>query len=231
MSDSFGKTLLETLKAIAPVVIIVVTLQLILPGTTTELTFRFLLGAVLITLGLSLFLFGVKIAVMPMGDAVGAELPQIGRLPVILFWVFLLGFVATAAEPPVRVLAAFVEQSSQGEISGGLMILLMAAGIGCFLCLAVVRIGLRIRLRYIFWAGYALVLALVPIVSPKFLAIAFDASGVTTGPVTVPVILALGVGFTAVLGGDERVKDSFGLIGVASIGPILLVMIMGVILQ
>lgn len=230
MSEGFGKTLLETLKAIAPVVVIVLTLQLILPDMPAELAWRFLLGAGLIILGLSLFLFGVKVAVLPMGDAIGSELPQIGRLPVILFWVFLLGFVATAAEPPVRVLAAYVEEGSRGEIGSGLMVLLMAAGIGSFLCLAVVRIGLRVRLRHLFWAGYALVLALVPFVSPDFLAIAFDASGVTTGPVTVPVILALGVGFASVLGGEDTVKDSFGLIGIASIGPILLVMLMGVIL-
>lgn len=229
MYGSFKTTLLDTLKAISPVVVIVLMLQFILLDMPASMVWRFLFGAVLVFFGLSLFLIGVKVSIRPMGDAIGSALPQIGNLPLALFWIFFLGLTATLAEPPVRVLAEYIKQTSGGEIESSYMILFMALGVGLFLAIAVLRMAFRIPMRYIFWGGYTLILLLSFFVPPDYLAISFDGSGVTTGPVTVPVILSLGIGITAVLGDPTYARENFGLVGVASIGPVLLIMLMGVI--
>lgn len=230
MHGGIGETLWDISKAILPVVAVVLALQFLVLDMPAHLVWRFLFGAVLITGGLGLFLFGVRVSVLPMGDAIGSELPQIGFLPLILFWVFFLGFTATLAEPPVRVLAAYIEYASGDEIGSTQLVITTALGIGLFICLAVLRIALQVPIKYIFLGGYALIILLSFIIPPEFMAISFDASGVTTGPVTVPVILSLGIGITAVLGGKSTVGESFGLVGIASIGPIILVMLMGVFL-
>ena len=228
MYDGLRKTFWNISKAVLPVVAIVLVLQFTVLGMPAFLVWRFLLGALLVTAGLVLFLFGVKVAILPMGEAIGNVLPQIGKLGVILFWAFLLGFTATLAEPPVRVLAGYIEYASEGEIGGNFLIIITALGIGLFISLAILRIVLQIPLHYIFLGGYVIILVLSYFIPPEFVAISFDASGVTTGPVTVPVILSLGLGITAVLGGKSRVGEGFGLVGIASIGPILLVMLLGV---
>ncbi len=217
-------------KAILPIIIIVLALQFTLLGLPSAVIWRFLVGAVFIAAGLILFLLGVKISIIPMGEEIGSELPQIGRLGIILFWTFLLGFTATLAEPPVHVLASMIEEASEGNISRVLLVCLTALGIGLFVKLAVLRIVLQVPLVYLFALGYTAILVLSFFTPSQFVAISFDASGVTTGPVTVPVILSLGVGMTSVLGGKSTTAESFGLIGLASIGPILAVMLMGVIL-
>ncbi len=230
MEGSVKETSWEVFKAILPVVFLVLVLQFALLGMPSAIIWRFLLGALLVSLGLILFLLGLKISVLPMGEAIGSELPQIGRLSLVLFWTFLLGFTATLAEPPVRVLASYIEHASEGEIAGNALILVTALGIGLFLTLAVLRIAFRIPLVYLFAGGYVLILSLSFFSSPRFLSIAFDASGATTGPVTVPVILSLGVGLSSVLGGRSTVGEGFGLVGLASMGPILAVLMLGLIL-
>ncbi len=230
MENELKKTSLEVFKAILPIVLVVMILQFTMLDMPTVLVGRFLAGAAMLTLGLVLFLLGVKISVLPMGEAIGSELPQIGRLGLILFWTFFLGFTATLAEPPVHVLASMIEEASQGEIGYSLLVFLTALGIGIFVTLAILRIVLQIPLAYIFAGGYTLILLLSFITPPDFVAISFDASGVTTGPITVPVILSLGIGVTSVLGGKSTTGESFGLIGLASMGPILAIMLMGVLL-
>jgi len=230
MHGRITEILWDMVKAILPVVAVVLVLQFLVLDMPAQLVWRFLFGAVMITGGLTLFLFGVRVSILPMGDAIGSELPEIGKLPVILFWVFFLGFTATLAEPPVRVLAGYIEYASDGRIAGNALVVMTALGIGLFLCLAMLRIVLQVSTRHIFLGGYALILILSFFIPPDFMAISFDASGVTTGPVTVPIILSLGIGVTAVLGGKTTVGESFGLVGIASIGPILLVMLMGVFL-
>jgi len=133
------------------------------------------------------------------------------------------------AEPDVRVLAHQVDIASRGAIESNILILAVALGVGFFVSIAILRILLGIPIFYFLTAGYVMVVALSFFTPPDFVAISFDAGGVTTGPMAVPFILALGVGATSVLGGKSTVADTFGLIGLASIGPVLGVMILGVI--
>lgn len=229
MAGGFKENCVEVFRAVAPITLIVVFLQVSLIHMSTVLFLRFLIGAVLVAIGLLLFLQGVKIGLLPMGEMVGAELPKRAGLPLILLTAFLLGFFVTVAEPDVRVLAHQVDMVSQGQIGKTLLIFTVALGIGLFLCAAVLRIVLGIPVAYLLAAGYAAVLVLSFFTPPDFVPIAFDAGGVTTGPITVPFILALGIGTASVLGGRSSVADAFGLVGLASIGPVLGVMFLGMI--
>ncbi|MBM3148547.1 MAG: DUF1538 domain-containing protein, partial [Chloroflexi bacterium] len=120
---------------------------------------------------------------------------------------------------------------SKGSISENILINVIAIGIGFFVAVAMLRIAFGFPIKYLFAAGYAIVLILSFFVPPEFVPVAFDAGGVTTGPMTVPVILSLGIGLSSVLAGRSAISDGFGLIGLASIGPIIGVMIMGIILR
>jgi len=230
MQGDLKDTAGDILKAVVPVVIIVLLLNFTLLDMPSGIVGRFLAGAVMVTAGLILFLLGLKVSILPMGEAIGSELPQLGNIPLILLWTFLLGYTATMAEPPVRVLAGYVEHASDGSISSFLLIAFTALGIGIFMALAVLRIFLGVPMAYLFAGGYLFILVLSYFTPEEFLSIAFDAGGTTTGPVTVPVILSLGVGVTSVLGGKSSVADGFGLVGLASMGPVMAVMLMGVIL-
>jgi len=230
MQGDLKETSTDVLKAVVPVVLIVLLLNFTLLGMPASIVGRFLIGAILVTAGLILFLLGLKVSILPMGEVIGSELPQIGSVPLILLWTFLLGYTATMAEPPVRVLASYVEHASDGEVSSLLLIAFTALGIGLFMALAILRIFLGIPMAYLFAGGYIFILILSFFTPAQFLSIAFDAGGTTTGPVTVPVILSLGVGVTSVLGGKSSVADGFGLVGLASMGPVMAVMLMGVLL-
>ncbi|ADL07374.1 protein of unknown function DUF1538 [Thermosediminibacter oceani DSM 16646] len=132
------------------------------------------------------------------------------------------------AEPDVQVLAAQVDAVSDGAINKFIIVTAVACGVGIFVSLALLRIFLRIPINYLLVIGYALVFLLALVTAPEFVAVSFDAGGVTTGPMTVPFILALGVGVASVTGKRTSSSDSFGLIALASIGPILAVLLLGV---
>lgn len=229
MQQAIKESLVEVLLSVAPITLVVVLLQVSLIHMPTVLFARFLIGAILVMVGLFLFLQGVKLGLFPMGRMIGAHLPQKGSLPFILSTAFLLGFVVTMADPNVRVLAHQVDVVSQGEIHKHLLILTVALGMAIFVCLAMLRIILGFPIAYLLAAGYLAILALSLFAPPDFMPIAFDAGGVTTGPVTVPFILALGIGTASVLGGRTSMGDGFGLLGLASIGPILGMLLLGVI--
>ncbi|MBP7411526.1 DUF1538 domain-containing protein [Methanoculleus sp. 10] len=219
----------EVLRAVLPIILVIVILDLGVLGVPPSALLHFLLGSGMVVLGIALFLSGVKAGLLPVGEAIGSELPARGSLALVVLGAFLFGFLATVAEPDVRVLAGMVDTVSRGGIPEEPLIVVIAVGVGFFVAVAVLRIIFAVPLAYLFAAGYGTVLILAPFAPPDFLAIAFDAGGVTTGPLTVPVILALGIGVSAVLAGRSALADGFGLIGLASLGPILGVMVMGVI--
>ncbi len=225
---TFKESLAEVLWAIAPITLLVVILQVSFIHMPAIVLARFLVGALLVALGLFFFLQGVKIGLLPMGEMMGAELPKRAGLPVILGTAFLLGFLVTVAEPDVRVLAHQVDLVSGGQLDKNLLIFTVALGIGIFVCLAILRIVLGIPIAYLLGFGYLAVLVLSFLTPQDFVPVAFDAGGVTTGPITVPFILALGVGTASVLGERSAIADAFGLVGLASIGPVLGVMLLGV---
>lgn len=219
----------EVVMAVMPITIVVILLQIVLINMPWILFSRFLIGVAMVMAGLFLFLQGVKIGLLPMGEAIGAELPKRGSMFFLLFFSFVLGFMVTLAEPDVWVLVGFVDSVSQGMVNRYILVVSVALGVGIFVTLAILRTVLNIPIAYLLAAGYIAILVLSFFTPSDFVPISFDAGGVTTGPVTVPFILALGLGVAAVLGGRSSLNDGFGLIGLASIGPVLGVMILGIL--
>jgi hypothetical protein len=222
---------IEVVTAILPLVLVVVILQFALVKMPLQIFIHFVIGAVMVMAGMVLFLLGVKIGIMPMGKAMGAELPRRGSLSLTIGIAFLIGFAATIAEPDVIVLTSQVDTVSRGAISDNLLVYVIAIGVGFFVAMALLRILLNIRIAYLITVGYLIIIILAFFTPAAFVPVAFDAGGVTTGPMTVPIILALGLGFSSVLSGRSAISDGFGLIGLASIGPVIGVMVMGMVLS
>ncbi|MFC4738328.1 DUF1538 domain-containing protein [Bacillus daqingensis] len=218
----------EVILAILPLAAVIIILQYTVIGLPPELFFRFIAGVVMVGLGLFLFLVGVHIGLLPIGEMIGSALPKTNKIWLILLTGFILGVVVTIAEPDVRVLSSQVDDVSGGEIANLTLVYSVALGVGFFVMMAMVRTVFNIPLKYLLVGGYTAVGILAFFTPPTFLPISFDAGGVTTGPMTVPFILALGVGVASVLRGKSSSSEGFGLVALASIGPILAVMVLGV---
>jgi len=221
--------ILEVLYAIVPVTVFITILQFTVIHMTMETFLRFLVGVAMVGIGLILFLIGVQIGLLPVGELLGAALPKIGKVWVFVLFGFLLGFVVTVAEPDVRVLANSVDVVSNGAVNKYLLIYAVSLGVAFFVALALLRIVLNFSIGYILVIGYIIVFALAAFTPAEYVPVAFDSGGVTTGPMTVPFILALGIGVTSVMQGRSASSDGFGLVALASIGPILAVLLLGVI--
>ena len=218
--------LLEALQAVLPIVAIVLVLCFTIAPVSPSILLCFLLGAVLIVVGIMFFTLGAEMSMTPMGERVGAVLTRSRKLPVILGVGFLLGFLITISEPDLQVLANQVP-----SIPNQTLIFSVAAGVGLFLTVAFLRMLLGVALPPLLVAFYGIVFVLAAFVPREFLAVAFDSGGVTTGPMTVPFIMALGVGVSAIRGDRHAADDSFGLVAMCSIGPILAVLILGIAFQ
>ena len=220
-----GKVLMEKLKesvqAALPIMLIIVLLHFtVAPMPLGTLALMFV-GGVLLIVGLTLFSLGTDMAMMPMGEYIGSALMQSRKLMLLVVSCFVFGFIVTIAEPDLQVMTKQVPSMPDWALLGG-----VAAGVGLLLVLAILRILFRLRLSYLLMVLYATTL-LVAFVSPDYLAVAFDASAVTTGPITVPFLLALGIGVASTIGGKGSEDDNFGICAVCSIGPILMVLFMG----
>ncbi len=225
-------TFKEVAAAILPVTVVVILLQIFFIRLPLEALLQFLIGVAFVGLGFFLFLLGVTAGLLPIGEMIGKQLPKTRNIFIIVGTGFLLGLVVTIAEPDVRVLTKQINQVSNGEISAGMLVLSVALGLAIFVALAMIRIIFSIPIHFLLIGGYVLVFALSFFVPNEFIAISFDAGGVTTGPMAVPFILALGVGVASVLrSGSSAAGEGFGLIGLASIGPILAIMVLGVLFQ
>ncbi|MDV2683567.1 DUF1538 domain-containing protein [Alkalihalophilus lindianensis] len=222
-------TIKEVFFAVLPITAVVIILQFTLIGLPMEMFFQFLIGVVMVSVGLILFLIGVHVGLLPVGEMIGSTLPKSKKVWLIIVVGFILGFVVTVAEPDVRVLAQQIDDVSGGEISQMVLIYAVALGVGIFVALAMMRIIYNIQLKWLLLGGYSVVFMLAMFTPDTFIPISYDAGGVTTGPMTVPFILALGVGVASVLKGKTSSSDSFGLVALASIGPIIAVQILGVI--
>ncbi|MBI4286678.1 MAG: DUF1538 domain-containing protein [Chloroflexi bacterium] len=225
------KLTVEVLKAILPLVIAIIIMQFAFIKMPLGLFLQFLAGAVMAIAGMILFLLGIETGILLMGEAIGAELPKRRSLSLIVGIAFLIGFAATIAEPDVIVLTGQIDMVSQGTISGSFLVYVIGIGIAFFVAMAMLRIVFNFRMAYLLAASYFIILVLSFFTPPEFVPVAFDAGGVTTGPMTVPIIMALGIGFSSVLAGRSAISDGFGLIGLASVGPIITVMLMGIILH
>ena len=215
--------------AILPVTVVVFVLQLTLIWLPLADFMQFIIGVIMVSAGLIFFLLGVHIGLLPIGELVGSALPRLGKVWIVVAASLALGFVVTVAEPDVRVLANYVDRVSDGTVSRLLLIYTVALGLALFVGLAILRIIYNVPIKYLLTGGYSMIFILAWFVPQTFLSISFDAGGVTTGPLAVPFILAYGVGVAAVLGGRKSTDDGFGLVALASIGPVLAVLILGIL--
>ena len=228
MKELRGK-IRESLISALPVTVIVYLLSAtpLLDVSIGELI-TFTIGAVLLVLGIGLFSMGADLAMTPMGAHVGAGLSRQRKLWLLCGICFLLGMLITISEPDLQVLANQVRTVMNGTV----LIACVGVGVGAFLILAILKIVFRMSLSHILMLFYMLLfgLALVLVVNGNgaLLPVAFDSGGVTTGPITVPFIMALGVGIANILGDRRSRENSFGLVSLCSVGPVLAVMVLGI---
>ncbi|MDR0461724.1 MAG: DUF1538 domain-containing protein [Christensenellaceae bacterium] len=212
-----------------PIIVLIACVNFIKPMPTSLLV-PFIISCFMLLLGQALFLVGVDSSILVMGELVGSNIRKLRKLWVVLLFGFLFGTMATVAEPAVTVVSNLVH-AVNSDINPWLMTFVVSSGIGIFVSYGLFRIFKSVSIKWSFFISYlfTFVLAIVTnFVAPEFVAVAFDFSGATTGVITVPFILALGVGVVAVLGRHDT-GDSYGLIGLASVGPIITMCIMGLI--
>lgn len=221
------RKLRETSLSVLPIIAIVVVLQLTIAPIGWDDVMRFSFGGFLIIIGLSLFLLGTDIGIIPVGQRIGSALMQKRNLPLLMGVSFIIGLFITMAEPQVHVLARQVELLAP-HISRTILTLSIALGIGLFVAIAFARLILSFSYRLTLIVLYILLAILALLADNFFLGIAFDAGGATTGPLTVPFILALGIGVAGVRKSSTSEQDSFGYVGIAAIGPVAAVLVMGI---
>ena len=229
--EEIKESILEVVFAVLPITVLIIILQFTLIWLPMDEFLKFIAGTIMVSLGLIFFLIGVNIGLLPVGELIGATLPKTKKLWLIILFGFILGFVVTVAEPDVRVLSSQVDQVSNGEISSNVLIYSVALGVGLFVGISMLNSFLNIPIKYLLVGSYSLVFILAFFIPREFIPISFDAGGVTTGPMTVPFILALGIGVASVLSRKKSSTDGFGIVALASIGPIIAVMILGVLFQ
>lgn len=214
----------ESLASVLPVTGIVFLLCFTISPVPNDLLMGFVLGALLLILGMGLFTLGTDMAMTPIGNYVGSAVTKSRKIWFILLISMVVGIFITMAEPDLQVLAEQVP-----GIPNMTLILAVAVGVGLFLGVAMLRMLFRIKLSYLLIGVYAFVFILAQFVPQEFLSVAFDSGGVTTGPMTVPFIMALGVGVASIRSDADAENDSFGLVALCSVGPIIAVLILGIV--
>lgn len=229
MKKQLLNSLREVIISILPMTVLIVVVAAIWAPFPTEQLLTFIGGALMMMLGMALFLFGAEISMMEVGERIGSFLISRRSLPLLIIAGFMVGTFVTVAEPDVQVLATQVATISGGEVARSALIAIVGIGVGVFLVIALLRIVFQISLYKILLVGYIAIFTLSFFASPKFAPVAFDSGGVTTGPITVPFILSLGSGVISGIRTSKEDLDGFGMVGLASLGPVLAVMILGVI--
>ena len=216
--------LVESLKSVLPIALIVLGLSITIVPISTGDMFLFLVGVVCLVFGMSLFTAGAEMSMQPLGSKIGATIGASKKIWLIAFISFVIGILVTIAEPDLQLLASQV--NPDGPMT---LILTVSIGVGIFLAIAVMRIIFNWNLTAIMIGFYALAFILAFFVGESFRPLSFDSGGVTTGPMTVPFIMSIGAGVSmSKLSGDDR-GDSFGITGLCSIGPIIAVLVLGII--
>lgn len=222
MNVKLKEKIRESLSAVLPITGIVLMLSIFVIPMELGSVVMFLTGALMLIVGMGFFQLGAEMAMTPLGEGVGVQISKMKKLLTVLLTGFLMGVIITVSEPDLQVLAGQVP-----SVPNMVLIMTVAVGVGLFLALAIVRIRYKISLSMLLIVCY-LTLILVSMFVPKeFLAVAFDSGGVTTGPMTVPFIMAMGVGLASVRSDKNAANDSFGLVALSSVGPILAVLILG----
>lgn len=229
MSVLFSK-FKEVLASVLPITLIVVILHFTVTPLETPVFLRFLFGALLIIVGMTIFLLGVDIGITPIGNTMGSSIARSNKLWIVVIAGLLLGFMISVAEPDLYILAGQVSAVTAGLLSKNIFVIVVSLGIAVMVAVGLVRIVYNFPLYKLLLGVYTVIFGLALFVSPEFLAISFDASGATTGALTVPFILALAMGVSRLKKDSKSSeKDSFGLVAIASAGAIIAVMLMSVL--
>ena len=222
--EMFFEKFREAAASVLPITLIVAVMCFTFVPVTADLLLAFLVGSVLLVVGMGLFTLGSDVSMTQIGSHMGAKLTKSRNLKLILSVSMLLGIAITVAEPDLQVLAANVP-----NINTLVLIITVAVGVGLFLMVSMLRILFRIPMKWLLLGLYGVVFLLAVLTDPDYLAVAFDSGGVTTGPMTVPFIMALGVGVASIRSDENASSDSFGLVALCSVGPILAVLILSFI--
>lgn len=222
MNQKLKEKIWESLSAVLPITGIVMLLSILLVPVKLGTMFMFITGAIMLVIGMGFFQLGAEIAMTPLGEGIGVQISKTRRIVMICLIGFSMGAIITISEPDLQVLAGQVP-----SIPNYILILTVAVGVGIFLALAIVRILFQINLSTILIVLYIILIGISLLIEKDFLAVAFDSGGVTTGPMTVPFIMAMGVGLASVRGDKNASSDSFGLVALSSVGPVLAVLLLG----
>lgn len=217
----------ETAVSVLPVMAIVLLLGLTIVPIEKMMLVRFVIGGILLIIGLTIFLLGVDLGIQPMGERCGAELTKKRSLPLLLIVAFIIGFIVTAAEPDIQVFGDQV-RGVFSFVNKSAITFVIAAGVGLFIMIGLLRTVLNLSIKWTFFISYAILFGIAMFAPDSFMGIAFDSGGATTGPMTVPFIMALGLGVSSVRDDND---NSFGLTGVCSVGPVMAVIIYAIALK
>lgn len=230
MKNNRLATIIEKIKeacaSVLPIALIILFLSFTVCPLPNKTFIAFIIGTVLLTVGLGLFSLGAELSMSRIGGHIGANLTKSRNIPIIAIIALIVGILITISEPDLHVLAGYTGEQKMT------FILAVAAGLGIFLVIAVMRIIFNVKFKYILVVGYGVILALsiaAYIIDPTFLAIAYDAGGVTTGAMSVPFVMSIGAGIAAITSQNSDDDNSFGLMAVCSIGPIISILIMGLV--
>jgi len=213
---------MESLSAVLPITGIVLLISIFLVPMELGSLVMFVVGAIMLILGMGFFQLGAEMSMTPIGEGIGVQISKTRKVLVVLLIGFVMGAIITISEPDLQVLAEQVP-----SVPNRVLILTVAVGVGLFLALAIVRIKFQIDLSKMLIILYGLLIGASFLVPKEFMAVAFDSGGVTTGPMTVPFIMAMGIGLASRRTDKNSASDSFGLVALSSIGPILAVLVLG----
>ncbi len=222
MNPKLREKTMESLSAVLPITGIVLLISIFLVPMELGSLVMFVVGAIMLILGMGFFQLGAEMSMTPIGEGIGVQISRTRKVLVVLLIGFVMGAIITISEPDLQVLAEQVP-----SVPNRVLILTVAVGVGLFLALAIVRIKFQIDLSKMLIILYGLLIGASFLVPKEFMAVAFDSGGVTTGPMTVPFIMAMGIGLASRRTDKNSASDSFGLVALSSIGPILAVLVLG----
>lgn len=225
------RTTLDTLVSVLPIVLFLLLFNFFVLKGRLSNPRETLFGMILTVIGLAIFVQGLKMGLIPLGQDVGENLTRSANVWVVLAFSFAVGYGVTLAEPALQALGLQVEELSAGVLKRQVVIHTVALGVGFGLVGGMLKIIFHIPTTNVIVPAFLITGVLAFFAPEAITGIAFDAAGVTTGPVTVPIIIALGVGMASALGGRDPLLDGFGLIALSSVGPILSVLILGIIFK
>ena len=223
MNKILKEKIMEAFKSVFPITIIVLVISVVLTPMPSGTILMFLAGAALLVIGMGFFTLGADMALMPMGEGIGVELTKSSKLPLIIIVTLVIGFIISVAEPDLQVLGR-----QTPSIPAYVLIGTVSVGVAVFMTIGVLRSLLKIPFSVLVVFFYILTFVVAYFSPDTFVPVGFDSGGVTTGPIAVPFMLALGLGLTSVRSDKYSQEDSFGIVAMCSVGPIMAVLLLGI---